>query len=63
MEDTAHKDLAWLALAQMIDGRSCCFCGYKWESRADVLLREPIAASVGGKDLACQPCWNEGKRL
>lgn len=60
---TENYDLAWLVIAQMIDGRSCCFYGYTWSSRADVLLREPIAAGQGAKEIACKPSWDSGKRL
>lgn len=50
--------LKWLAIAQMLDGRSCCFCGFTWTCRDDVYKREPIAASAGAKDIACKPCWD-----
>lgn len=55
--------LAWLAIAQMLDGRKCCFCGYEWNSRESVRERLPIVASKGMDEIACKPCWDSGKRL
>lgn len=55
--------LGWAALAQTIDGKSCCFCGFTWTNRESVKERNPIAASQGAKEIACQTCWDEGKRL
>lgn len=50
--------LKWLAVAQMLDGRKCLFCGFEWTCRDDVYKRAPIAASTGAKDIACKPCWD-----
>jgi hypothetical protein len=61
--DENRDALKWLALAQMLDGRSCAFCGFTWNSRKSVIEREPIAASQGGNNVACKPCWDAGKRL
>ena len=61
--DDNRDALKWLAVAQMLDGRACVFCGFAWNSRESVNEREPIAANDGAKDLACQPCWDAGKRL
>lgn len=56
--DENRDDLKWLTVAQMLYGRSCCYCGFTWASRADVEARAPIVASVGAETLACAPCWN-----
>jgi hypothetical protein len=61
--DENRDALKWLAVAQMLDGRFCVFCGYTWSSRESVTERHPIAASNGAKDIACKPCWDSGKRL
>jgi len=61
--DDNREGLKWLALAQMLDGRSCEFCGYTYNSRQSVLDREPIAATQGGDKIACKPCWDSGKRV
>lgn len=42
--DDNREDLKWLALAVILDGKTCCFCGYPWTNRESVKARAPIKA-------------------
>jgi hypothetical protein len=59
LTDENRESLGWLAMAQMLEGKKCVYCGFEWKSREDVKSREPIAASQGAATVACEPCWKE----
>lgn len=61
---TSDNSLTWIALFQLIAGRSCCFCGFTWKGRGDMYRRDAVRANMSDNyAIACNVCWNVGRRL
>ena len=54
---------SWALITLLVLGKSCEFCGFTWEERSDIILRNPILADGSAQRFACHKCWNKGQRL
>ena len=56
--DATKENLKWLAIAAYLEGKTCPVCGRGWDSRQDVVDREP---RFGYDDdvVVCSQCWRE----
>ncbi len=55
MED--KDSLAWLALAQYLDGKKCAVCGHLYNSREAVKQHPPLEGFNG--DVVGRVCWGK----
>jgi hypothetical protein len=46
-----------MAIADIIEGKSCVGCGHTYESIDDAIDRKVVAVTRGGTTVACSACY------
>jgi len=59
------SQMGWLVISQALDGKHCIYCGWRFNSREAVVLRDPAYVGLndkGAMDYACAECFEHAKK-